>query len=983
MVNTGNVAITINGAQGVDILNNTIVDAGYVNQLIAQNGDADSDLFEFFTDQYGSLAVPAAFLADLVGALGVSSGGLNISDSLGIQANDITVSNNLISISDDSLFVLNLRGDAVAEFNNNIYSGGAGDRGDGGGGFAEVDDIGFVDIAAGDYHLTQNSAAVDAGIAAPTITTDFDGTARDDGHIDIGAFEADTSDLTPREIFEQRLVNEALANDGTVLPNYTTDQAVDAIENYNNWVDNAEHLQSGADSGIVTYSFPVLADDHPVTDEPDDYIDNGRYGSLRSFSEEQAGAARLAMSMWDDMVDISFVDAGTDVNADTRFFNVAFGGTAGGSPAGEGTAGDVWIYDYDDDDGSPRLDGRWGVSEFAYSEWLLHEIGHTIGLSHPGGSYVQNSDVYTVMSYNPAQQTAGWPHYGGSPMINDIAAVQSVYGADMTTRIGDDTYGFNSNINDRLPFNFDAMEDAGLPVAPFAIWDAGGVDTIDFSGFRVNTVIDLAEGGFSNIGTIEMAVGIAYGAQVENATGGHGNDSQFGNDLDNVLRGGEGNDVLRGGAGNDTIYGHGGDLGADSVVALTTGIALNQGVTDQYLGIANYDGISGAHGAVQFTLEMIVSGLEGRTELFSYANGQTDNAFAVTIYPDRVSVTYRNAENNTDISPDLLADGGGHRFSISWDGSANGEYVIYIDGAEVGRGTHARQDWSLDAGTLIFGQEQDAIGGDFNGNQILSGSISDIRIFDDVRTAQEIADNASGPIADPANEQGLVSNWQVDGNSIANGTLTDAAGGTGLTITAPTTPVTTTSIGNQDNDTLDGGAGNDTLIGGAGADQLHGGAGNDELHGGLGTSPLNGDTLYGDDGDDVIYGDISNYAMTVSKFTQEDLTQFGNDTLLGGEGNDILQAGGGDDRLDGGTGNDSLSGWSGTDTFLFADQWGDDTILDFGKGEKMDLSGNSTINSFDDLTITYGAENTVITTQDGSITLSGVTNVLSADDFLF
>ena len=63
-------------------------------------------------------------------------------------------------------------------------------------------------------------------------------------------------------------------------------------------------------------------------------------------------------------------------------------------------------------------------------------------------------------------------------MLDDIAAVQAMYGADLTTRTGDTTYGFHSTA-DRDVFDFYTN------INPFlTIYDAGGHDTLDLSGFN-------------------------------------------------------------------------------------------------------------------------------------------------------------------------------------------------------------------------------------------------------------------------------------------------------------------------------------------------------------------------------------------------------------------------------------------------------------------------------------------------------------------
>jgi len=133
-------------------------------------------------------------------------------------------------------------------------------------------------------------------------------------------------------------------------------------------------------------------------------------------------------------------------------------------------------------------------------------------------------------------------------MMDDIAAAQRLYGANHQTRNTDTTYGFNSN-TEREAMTLKSARDK--PV--FCVWDGGGEDTLDFSGFSQDQKIDLNAESFSDVGGLKGNVSIAKGCVVENAIGGAGRDTLIGNQANNRLRGGAGADTLRGGGGADTF----------------------------------------------------------------------------------------------------------------------------------------------------------------------------------------------------------------------------------------------------------------------------------------------------------------------------------------------------------------------------------------------------------------------------------------------
>ena len=182
------------------------------------------------------------------------------------------------------------------------------------------------------------------------------------------------------------------------------------------------------------------------------------------------------------------------------------------------------------------------------------------------------------------------------------------------------------------------------------------------------------------------------------------------------------------------------------------------------------------------------------------------------------------------------------------------------------------------------------------------------------------------------------------------------------------------------NDLIDGGAFGDLLHGDAASgmfDDAHGG--NDQLFGGTGTDTARGDAL-----------------------RLHDNTRGGNDLLDGGEGNDYLygdatfllgSSRGGNDRIDGGLGDDYLWGDAqfvtenaegGRDTFVFGGVFGADRVMDFRTGEDLLEFAVPGVDGLEDLIITPGAAETVITVVGyGSVALTGVTGGITEADVVF
>lgn len=378
---------------------------------------------------------------------------------------------------------------------------------------------------------------------------------------------------------------------------------------------------------VVTFAFRSI---EPATMPTDT-------AGFTRFNQQQVEATLLALRAWSDVANITFnrVDDGDGYsnNATMLFGNYSSGqsGAAAfaylpGNPALTSASGDVWI----------NSSLSYNVSPIALgygSHTLAHEIGHAIGLSHPAAynasegvsityakdaTYFEDSRQYTLMSYFSESNTgaAFGGRYSAVPLLDDIIAAQRLYGANMTTRTGDTTYGFNSNA-DRPWFT----ATSGGPALIFAVWDAGGINTFDFSGYTQSQVIDLRQGAFSNVGGLIGNVAIAMGTNIHNAIGGSGRDYLIGNALDNRLLGGAGDDLIRPGGGSNFIDG---GSGVDTLIAERSADTYYFQRTDA--GWLMYDGARNVNTLIN--MELVSVGEGGAATSIDYFASVSFNAYA-------------------------------------------------------------------------------------------------------------------------------------------------------------------------------------------------------------------------------------------------------------------------------------------------------------------------------------------------------------------
>ena len=160
-------------------------------------------------------------------------------------------------------------------------------------------------------------------------------------------------------------------------------------------------------------------------------------------------------------------------------------------------------------------------------------------------------------------------------MLDDLAALQYMYGANYGTNGGDTAYRWNPSTGE-LSVNGAGQGSAATNTILETIWDGGGIDTYDFSAYTTNLRVDINPGGWTTTSTAQLAVlgtnHVARGniasaylyagntaSLIENVRGGTGADRIVGNVAANRLEGGSGNDTLYGGASNDVFRGGGGN----------------------------------------------------------------------------------------------------------------------------------------------------------------------------------------------------------------------------------------------------------------------------------------------------------------------------------------------------------------------------------------------------------------------------------------
>ncbi|SOE00597.1 matrixin family metalloprotease [Caenispirillum bisanense] len=502
-------------------------------------------------------------------------------------------------------------------------------------------------------------------------------------------------------------------------------------------------------ASALTFGFPTLVG------EVTGYTSGPDGDDFHALTVTEMAAVRSALQSWSDVANLTFTEGAAEP-ADMRIYRYSDIGNLTARtvafPGATAESGDIQL--------GAAVAGDFSTGRYPYFT-LVHEIGHALGLKHPDQAVngfpaadpTADGVPLSVMSY---RSTIGGPvssytiapgSYPSRPMLNDIAAVQHLYGPNWANNAGDTIYSF----------------DPTAPVVLMTLWDGGGDDTYNFASYATALQVSLEPGGWTalggqyalldNSGGTYAAGNIANPYQyqgdarslIENAVGGSGNDTIVGNVADNRLQGNGGTDSLSGGDGNDTLLG--GD-GADTLVGGAGDDSLDGGAGDDSLaGDAGGDILLGGIGADT------LSGGDGSDSL---NGGDGDDSLL-----------------GGDGADGLIGGAG----ADTLDGGAGTDHLVGGDGADVLLGGAADDTLeggadadSLDGGagadTLQGGDGDDTLVGGLGDDVFIVGA-GDTDIIDDLDMGDRI--RATG-----ASFSGAISGG--DGTAVAAGAVQVAAG---------------------------------------------------------------------------------------------------------------------------------------------------------------------------------------------------------------
>jgi serralysin len=577
------------------------------------------------------------------------------------------------------------------------------------------------------------------------------------------------------------------------------------------------------------------------------------------------------------------------------------------------------------------------LDSYSYTTYV-HEIGHALGLYHSGpyngNATYSNDSVYlndsyqaTVMSYFSTEENT---YVNASnviyltPMPADLLAMHDLYGTAQAYA-GNTVWGSNSNIGGTMGAlsailfdgaaansNLYSGDDVG-----FAIYDTGGIDTLNLSNTTGNLRLDMRAETASDVGGLIGNVLIARGTVIENAIGNSNGDTITGNAANNNIEGRMGNDRIDGGSGNDMLLGQN---GSDTLLG---------GSGADFLGGGNdNDHLSGGIG------NDTIYGASGNDTIFGNENNDLIYALSEN---DRIDGGTGNdtiwGGGGNDTVYHTVGEGTDYNFMGTGDDTFE---VVDLPGVPGETSAVSNNNVWLGIGndTAVTGAGNDLVYG-MRGIDVITTNDGNDTVYSGSEN-----DTVDGGAGDDVL-------WVGEGND----SLT-AGDGNDLV------------YARSGNDYVTGGAGNDTMHMGEGRDTVFGGIGHDTIFGGD-----DNDLIFGGADDDFIFGGTGNDTVDMGMGNDTFIDTFqsgllGADTITGGSGIDTFQftsQSSNDTITDFEIGIDVLrltqNLWAGTRTSTevvedFATATVGGVVFDFGGGRTISLEAVfDTTNLADDLAL--------------------------------